>query len=78
MDPLTGRSVGPLCLCRVKDERRRRALMAIAHFPETTVRKLKHRENPEGGLPDFMAAPIRQYVEGKSPPQIPNPRHRLY
>mmetsp|Transcript_30479 Transcript_30479/g.68364 ORF Transcript_30479/g.68364 Transcript_30479/m.68364 type:complete len:766 (+) Transcript_30479:125-2422(+) len=60
VDPLTGRSVGPLCLCRVKDERRRRALMAIAHFPETTVRKLKHRENPEGGLPDFMAAPIRQ------------------
>ena len=37
-DPLTSRPLGPLCIARVGDPDRRAALMALAHFPEETVR----------------------------------------
>jgi Na+/melibiose symporter-like transporter len=50
VDPITSKAVGPLCLSRLADPRQRTALMALAHFPEATVREYGRR----GRDPSFL------------------------
>jgi hypothetical protein len=60
VDPLTLKTVGPLCISRIADPERRKAMMALAHFPEKTIRQYQANNRD----PSFMV--VRLYVHAYS------------